>query len=216
MPFYVADRFKIKTIFAGRSDRCVATGTFHDLSKEKPASYYQDFRGFTRLNTYHPTRQKVHSRAAAHKNLIDSYVSPFRERNPKGGWSPFVLLSKYSSRQKKYFKLDIVSLYNRYKLSFVGEEQVGLPPIGLFEAMRSGAVAIANPQVLGGLPLVAGVHYLPYDGSYEGLCRAIQHGLSLDTKELEKISSVGAALIDGEFNRRNIATKWMNILVGLS
>ena len=66
----------------------------------------------------------------------------------------FFLKKNNSISQSNYFSIDIVEEYNKYKFAFIGEESiVGLPGIGVFEAILCGCIPIINDFCYKGTPL---------------------------------------------------------------
>lgn len=185
LPFMVQDRFKITKEWQSRKNTCAATGSFHDLSAERPVSYYRDFINFFNSKTYHPVREALYQQQGNLADYIDCRVSPYREKKRS-------LLQRLDASQKEYFSFDIVEFYNDHKYAVIGEELHGLPAIGAFEAMACGCVLIgqAGPYYTA-LGLRANHDYYEYDGTIEGLKAAIQ--FLNDTPDLaQQIAENGA------------------------
>ncbi len=165
VPFFVADRFSINRAFNERPLCCVATGSFHDLTKEIPQSHYADFMSFFKTDTYHPVRKLIYQNKDKWPWLT-CLVSPYREG---AGF-----LSHFKVGQKTYFGLDMVSQYNQHRYAIVGEEAVGFPALGAFEAMACGCVVLTHgTEMYHGLGLQSGVHYAVHDGTVEGIQKTI-------------------------------------------
>ena len=163
LPFLVAERFKCLTPFADRLDKCAVTGSFHDLTRETPHKYYQDFIDFYKIDTYHPARKMLYANKENLAQDFDCKVSPYRENQNN-------IFKRLDLAQKKYFSFDIVDFYNQHKYALVGEEIHGLSAVGAFEAMACGCVLIAQKgSFYNGLDLEAGVHYVEHDGSLKSI-----------------------------------------------
>ncbi|MDN5104877.1 glycosyltransferase [Aliarcobacter butzleri] len=173
IPFYVQDRFILKKDFSKRKNLAIATGSFHNLYDERPAYKYKDYLDFYKQSTYHPIRKILYENKNKVKNLIDVKVSPYREKSNE--IFLMKLLKKYFVAQKNYFSFDIVELYNEYKYVVVGEENIGFPAIGAFEAMACGCVLIGQKEYYNSLEMEENIHYISYNGSLEDLVNKIEH-----------------------------------------
>ena len=161
LPFAVAERFK-KDEISPRKEQAVATGSFHDLTKELPARKYTDFMQNTGLTTYHPIRKEIYDQKPAE---IDCRVSPYRPPAPDSFFAR--VKSHLSVGQKSYFAINIVDLYNSYKYAIVGEEFSGFPALGAFEAMACGCTVIGLASCYKGTGALPGVHFIAHDGSLD-------------------------------------------------
>lgn len=207
MPFAVARRFEQKML--PRLEKCVATGSFHDLSKEVPRDACQDFISFTGLTTYHPIRASIYTRKdeARVGDWLVSLVQPYRDYTGSGKWTRRI--KHLFAAQKKYFAIDMVDVYNRHRFATVGEELSGFPALGAFEAMACGAVLIAYTPAYKGLGLESGRHYLAYDGSLDGLLSLLENTASLP---LAAIAEAGQKLASEEFSGKSVFGKWLDAL----
>lgn len=198
LPFAVDDRFRSTRPFERRSNKCAATGSFHDLEKELPREYYSDFISFFRSDTYHPVRKLLYSRRAELSNWLECRISPFREL--KGSNSLFARLRGFlrlDVLQTEYFSFDIVDFYNQFRFAIVGEELSGAPAVGFFEAMACGCVMLgAIGSYYDGLGLKAGVHYLEHDGTVESIHAAIVQA-SENLEHCAAIASAGRDYVEG-------------------
>jgi hypothetical protein len=207
MPFAVSPRFQNHSL--ARESRCLATGTFHDLSKEVPRDAYQDYISFTGLTTYHPIRAELFKLKDTQplSTLIECMVQTYRSYDNAGRFKQ--LIRHLSVRQKKYFSIDIVEAYNRYRLAVVGEESTGFPALGSFESMACGAVLVAHPPAYRGYGLVPNYHYLAYDGTVNGLISALEEASSVD---LSRIAAAGQAFVNQELSADSVYRKWMSAI----
>lgn len=175
-PFYIVNfsvenRFIYKKPFFERRAVAIATGSFHDLRNEPPLSV-SNYLDFFKEDSLHPVRKMLFE----HKNQLKDWVSVQVSRYNVASKiaSRFKILQILAARQKKYFNLDLVQLYNDYQFAVVGEELAGFPGIGAFEAMACGCVLIAQRDFYHGLEMEAGNHYVEYDGSLGDLIEKIQ------------------------------------------
>ncbi len=192
IPFEVQDRFKSKTDFFKRPNETLATGTVHNLAKEKPTYLYEDYISYTGMISYHPVRRFLYEKKF---DFIDTIISEWK------GKQKFLNLKLIGSSQKDYFSFDIVETYNKYKFVIVGEESVGLPAVGAFEAMSCGCILIAVEDFYLGLNLEKYKDYYPYNGTENGLIDAISK--LRNNKDLCKhISRNGEIFVRNTFKKK--------------
>lgn len=204
LSFSVAARFEIRKPFSERQNRCVATGSFHDLTQEQPPERYVDYIRTTGATTYHPIRKDLYEAKEKVSELIECRVSPYRQY---GATSKFKrMLNHFSVSQKKYFAVDIVDLYNDYRFAVVGEELSGFPALGAFEAMACGCVVLAQPSYYAGLGLEANQHYLPYDGTLDNLISVTAYHQS---KDVEQLAQQAHDFIVARFSTAVVYAQWM-------
>ena len=85
LPFAVGRRFSSNKPQPERSLKCAATGSFHNLLHEEPASYYRDFIDFFQTTTYHPIRKLLYENQAKLTDWLNCRVSPYRD-NRQRNW----------------------------------------------------------------------------------------------------------------------------------
>jgi glycosyltransferase involved in cell wall biosynthesis len=213
LPFSVSARFSCRIPYFERDERCIATGSFHELARERPRHKYIDFIRSTGLDTYHPLRKAIFDAKLRLANRIVCYVSPYRNY----GHGSFVRrqMSRFTVSQKEYFAVDIVSLYNRHRFAVVGEEFSGFPALGALEAMACGAVMIGDPRCFEGLDITAGIHFIPYNGTLSGLLDALS---SVSDDEARTLSERGCCQVATYFSSKAVYARWRAELskVGLS
>lgn len=192
IPFEIQERFVQTKNFLNRFKETLATGTVHNLSKEKPRKLYQDYMSYTGMISYHPIRRLLYDRKF---DSIDTLISEWQ------GKKKFFDLNIFKSSQKKYFSFDIVEIYNEYQFVIVGEESVGLPAIGAFEAMACGCILIAVEDFYQGLELEKFRDYYPYDGTEDGLFSAI-NDLKNKPDLCKKISNNGQIFVREIFSKK--------------
>jgi len=145
---YIIDNKYVQTTnWDERINKIISTGTFHEFEKifKKKELSTSLISGYFNSLSLHPERRIVNLYSHKIKHL-DSFNSSM------GDTSIFNKISKIN--QKNYFKNDIVALYNKYKYAFVGEESIiGIPGIGIFEAILCGCLPIINKSMYNGTPL---------------------------------------------------------------
>ncbi|MCF6764273.1 hypothetical protein L3V82_00710 [Thiotrichales bacterium 19S3-7] len=189
IPFSIQPRFVRQKDFAKRNNYAITTGSFHNLYEEKPKSNYEDYLRFFDCSSYHPVRKLLYEKKDQLSGIIDVKISGYREVSKSSKLKKIFKL--FFASQKKYFSFDIVSLYNDYKFAVIGEESVGFPAIGAFEAMACGCVLIAQKGYYEGLGLVEGEHFIAYDGTVENLCVVIRQLQKMEKEKLSDISLAG-------------------------
>lgn len=196
LPFAVNDRFMPKRPFMERDAKCAASGSFHNLTNEKPHAYYRDFIEFFQTDTYHPIRKLLYQNRAQEPDWLTSRISPYREMtgNKKIG-AQLRKLFRLDVVQAEYFSFDIVDFYNQHRFAIVGEEMSGAPAVGFFEAMACGNVMLGQRgSYYDGLDLEPNVHYLPHDGTLDSIRTAIEQANG-DIGRTKQISEAGIAYV---------------------
>lgn len=187
IPFSVEERFIKKKELVERKAKVVATGTFHNLYDEKPAYKYKAYLDFFKCSAYHPVRKTLFEHKDKISDFVDVYVSPYKEGSKRNKCRWF--FDRFFVAQKQYFSLDIVQLYNDYVFAVVGEENVGFPAIGAFEAMACGCILVARSEYHEGLGMRAGVEYVAYDGAAESLRHIVNEFKKKETSDLVRMSN---------------------------
>ncbi len=213
LPFSVGSRFVVKRPPSKRSLKCVATGTFHNLSKEHPSDYYRDFINFFKKDTYHPIRKALFQRRTELTNWLECYVWPYRELNGKRALSAKLKsLLQLDVVQSGYFSVDLVCLYNQYQFAIIGEEITGAPALGFFEAMACGCICLGSRgSYYDGLGLQPEVHYIEHDGSVESIRAAISR-ISASSTLMQAIVCAGQNYIAKHCTPE---ANWANLLASL-
>lgn len=199
LPFAVAERW-----MEGSSNKLnydfIATGTIHDLEKERPKRYYKDYINFTQLNNYHPRREEA--RKYFLENNWTCYVNEYRSNK----WGVLgLLLKRLIISQKEYFRVNLVTEYCRHSFAIIGEERTGFPPLGVFEAMACGCIVIIDPSKYHGLDLIPGQNCLEMRRNIEESVKLAQ---SLSTDEVERISNNAKIEARNKWNAPYIASRW--------
>jgi hypothetical protein len=184
IPFAVKQRFRTHSDWSSRSNECIATGMTLLIEREE----FNDFFG---TNEFHPIRMAI----IKNEDRLSGTVKSFVSRSDTHAFIPQSSTSLYfdsltcgmqefeerASRNSSlalgdsYYKFDIVESYNQYKYCVVGEELCFIPGIGLFEGMACGAAPIATDgEMYTDIGMKAHENYIPYDGTLDGLLRAIK------------------------------------------
>jgi hypothetical protein len=203
LPFCVVPRFKIRKEWSDRQNRCVATGSFHDLEQERSREKYAYYMSTTQLTTYHPVRKQIYEQAESLSNVIECRVSPYRQY--ASGSKLQRLIKHFSVAQKKYFSIDIVNLYNDYRFAVVGEELSGFPALGALESMACGCTLIAEKKYYEKLGLIPQQHYLSYDGTVQSLVETVQ---SQQVNRCDEIAKAGANFVANHFSPSSVFQRW--------
>jgi hypothetical protein len=207
LPFAVSPRFCLKKKYSERQNRCVATGSFHDLTQEQPPEKYVDYLCATQSTTYHPIRKEIYDQAASVKSLVESKISPYRKYGQSSKLKR--LIGHFLVAQKKYFSIDIVDLYNDYRFAVVGEELSGFPALGAFEAMACGCTLIADKKYYKGLGLAQNEHYINYEGTLNSLLMTIT---TQQTNGSDQIVTAGANFITSRFSPVAVFQEWNSVI----
>jgi len=117
-----------------------------------------------------------------------------------------------AQNDRPYYKKDIVSLYNEYRMFIVPEEVIGLPGIGFVEGMACGSayIGVRDPMYLD-LGLEEGVHYIAYDGTIADLVEKIAY-FQAHSAELEGIAESGSRFIRKNLNRDTVMNAFISYL----
>jgi glycosyltransferase involved in cell wall biosynthesis len=134
------------------------------------------------------------------------------------------VIKKFSRNWGKsnHYKEDIVEQYNSFQMVVSTEEAGELPSIGTFEAMACGCAVICSNNVeYKSIGMIAGLHYVEYDGTFENLLEKIdfykthQKDLALIAKagkifvcEMFRVKSIKKIFLEGSDNQ---STKSNNI-----
>ena len=212
VPFAVAARFHKNLDWADRVPKALATGSFHDLREERPADFYRDLIDFFGLSTYHPLRKAIYEARDSLRDFIECRISPYRGEGKKAGLFTR-LVKKFSVSQKSYFSIDIAALYNQHRYAVVGEEVIGFPALGAFEAMASGCLLLAQPQHYEGLAMAPGVHFLTHAGTIDSVRAAIARA---EAEPQSAIAIAEAGWLSVEENMREAAAfrRFMALVAG--
>jgi hypothetical protein len=206
LSFAVSQRFSVRKPWPSRQARCVATGTFHDLTREYPQRKYRDFIDSTGSTAYHPIRKAVYENRKS-LSFVECRVSPYRLYSRR---SRILDLFKHMRiSQKKYFAVDLVDLYNEFQFAVIGEELSGFPALGAIEAMACGCVVVGDPRCYVGLDLVPFNHFMPYEGNLSQLeAIVVRH----EKGQMHDIASTAARQVATAFGPSAMWERWGCVL----
>lgn len=209
LPFSVNEKFLKKEFPKKVDSTIIVTGSYHDLSKERPKKFYSDFRSVTSKNSYHYVRSefsKKKDKLSKDFLILTSSITPQKNNFLLTSFSKLI-----ASRQKNYFSINIVEAYAQSKYAIVGEEISGFPSIGSFEAMASGAMLYGVEECYNGLGLIGNTHFVKYDGSFSECIDSIFNN-KLSRFDKEKIAYSGWKYVVSNFNSSAMFSRWISTL----
>jgi hypothetical protein len=195
LPYTPARRFCNRKIFSQRINKLVVTGS---ITYKMKSPEFIDFYGVDELQ---PMRRKLYEEAADYKGQMDCLISDLNATRKIESTSLRSRFHKIIARifgsqaQMDYYKRDIVDIYNAYTMFAVPEEICDLPAIGFVEGMACGAayLGLSNPMYQD-IGMVAGVHYIAYDGTVADLMAKV-HYYQQHRDEVERIAEEGRRFI---------------------
>ncbi len=119
---------------------------------------------------------------------------------------------KLGSKERQYYKFDIVEKYNEYRMFVCPEEVIDLPGIGFVEGMACGCAYLGKiDPMYSDLGLVDKIHYIGYDGTIEDLISKIEYYQN-NPAELEKIAERGHKFVKENFNEKIVCKKYFTYI----
>ena len=215
LPFIFQDRFKKIIKYDSRIKYCVATGTLFIIDKEDSGKL-QSMINYFGVNVLHPMRKELYENKEYFKDLITILISNYYDKKPEKIIKKdniFIKLYKgfkyaFFSKQVKYFKFNIVTTFNEYKLFIVPEEIIGLPGISFVEGMACGCVYVGKKDnMYQDLGMISGKHYIGYDGTKEDLKKVLEF-YKKHPEKLNEIAKKGYNFARKKFNSENVAKKF--------
>lgn len=192
LPYTFASRFINKTPYKARINKLVATGSItHRMTSI-------EFTCFYNTDELQPMRRILFEHAREYTDELECLISDLNasreSAKPTSKKNPLKIVYRLLTEkhpQLNYYKKDIVSIYNEYKMFIVPEEICDLPAIGFVEGMACGCayIGLDNPMYRG-IGLVPGLHYICYDGSLTDLMSKVRY-YQQHSEELEVIASHG-------------------------
>ena len=197
LPFFGQSRFVSFKPFEDRLNLAIASGTLtlgvDDL----------EYLSFFNSSEVHPMRRIIYEKRDELLGVLDCNISPIMER--RGDFS-----------QKNYFGVNIVDLFNKYRMFVVPEEQCGLPGISFVEGMLCGSVFIGIEDAMyRDLNLIDGLNYIAYDGSLDDLVSKIKYYQN-DYELLERISKNGLKWAQQITNKNLLVGDLENYLITMT
>ena len=227
LPFVPSERFTVKKMFNARKNIAVATGTLTSPIRDP------DFFDFFQTDILQPIRSRIYENREFLKNQVDCKISKVNLSDiKKSGSFEYIYLKiegfvrllyfmlksrdfKYYSKDRDYFKSDIVETYNDYKMFVNPEEIIGLPGIGFVEGMACGAAYIGiRDRMYDEIGLLDKIHYIGYNGTFTDLKVKIEY-YQCNPKELEKIAQNGNEFVRNKLNKEYVYKKFINDITNL-
>ena len=218
IPFVFGERFKNIKPFNQRKNKCFSTGTITYKTHEEFLSVYGN-------PCDQPARKFVKDNTDFFCDTVDCYSCDYLEDNPgkvvNATDNCFVKFYKkiynktHVGKQTKYFSFNMVEKFNEYKMHLLGEEILGVPGIGFVEGMACGSAFIGlDSPMYRDYGLVPGIHYIPYDGTKEGLRSTVEYYQKEENQEkLEQIAKTGCKFVRDNFYGDSVAEMLMSELV---
>jgi glycosyltransferase involved in cell wall biosynthesis len=205
LPFIAAKRFTRTTPFIQRANKLIATGsiTYKMLDPE--------FIGFFKTDDLQPMRRQLYEHASKFTAEIDTLISDLNTSRTTGQVKPeptwlrvLRRLFPFKHQQHgyhRYYKKDIVAVYNSYTMFAVPEELGDLPAIGFVEGMACGCAYFGlDDPMYRDLGMEPGVHYVTYDGTVQGLADKVRfYQQPEQIPQLERIAARGCELVNEKF-----------------
>lgn len=211
LPYTPAKRFVKYKKYGDRINKIVVTGTI--TFKMKGA----DFIKFYQTNELQPLRRLLYENAYKYTGQMDCMISDLNaSRDPSPAMSGCKSVQKMLSRligihpQKKYYKQNIVDIYNEYKMFTVPEELCDLPAIGFVEGMACGSVFFGiDSPMYADLGMLPNIHYVAYDGSLEDLMQKVSY-YQVNREELELIAARGYEFVSTNLSVASVYNKFID------
>lgn len=219
-PYSYQPRFTAKKNFNERMTKAVAMGTLTKcLMPEFIEMYGSEY--------YQPHRKMIMDNADKYPNELDSYISEYQDtalKEIKDRDTKITKLFKktynyfHSGQQKAYFSFDMVDKYNEYKMFICPEDINGSYGVGTIEGMACGCAMIGwNYGAFEDMGMVAGKHYIAYDGTMGDLIAKIRYyQLTENQNELESIAKTGCEFIRENFSEEAVAKRYYEDLKKIS
>jgi len=201
LPPVPAPRFAQITQFSARINKIVATGSITFKMKD------EEFLKFFGIDELQPLRRQLFENADKYLGEMDCMISDLNATiDPKYTDIPIGILKRIFKSifghvpQQDYFSKDIVRIYNNYKMFVVPEEICDLPAIGFVEGMACGSAYFGQEHPMyRDIGLIAGYHYIPYDGTMADLMSKV-HYYQNNTDALETIAKNGLEFVSNKLN----------------
>ena len=228
LPFVPGSRFKCIREFKDRENYAVATGTIAFKSVDR------EFTTYFGTPYLHPGRLEIFLHAIKLNKYVKSFISDeniysIKEIGILNKWrsrliAVFRLIKRIfhliltnvevdnvdKNNTRDYYQLNIVELYNSYKMVVIPEESIGLPGIGFIEAMRCGCAFIGiNDPMYSDIGLIDGVNFIAYDGTIDGLISKIDY-YQHHEEELSVIALNGYKFVKNMFIQDRVSNIFLN------
>jgi len=213
LPFSLRERYVNTVPFLSRINKCVALGTLAFFPDGHVPT--ESHRNFFNINTLHPLRKAIFDRMPELTDTLDSKIMTHRKKpkNIRGRRNIFsVIWASINPATKEYHAFDIVHTYNAYRMFVSPEESIGQPSINTIEGMACGSVYVGTEGCMySDMGLVKGLHYVPYDGTIEGLARAVMFYQD-HPQELAAIADAGRQFVLSHFRPERVMREFVKSL----
>jgi hypothetical protein len=215
-----AKRFIKYKKYRDRINKLVVTGTITFKMQQ------DDFINFYKTNELQPLRRILYENAHKFTKQMDCMISDLNaSRETISALNRLQYLIKFFEKkfgihpQKRYYKQNIVDIYNSYRMFTVPEELSDLPAIGFVEGMACGSAFFGlNNPMYSDLGMLPNIHYIAYDGSLEDLMRKVSY-YQIHNDQLDLIASNGYEFVLKNLNAETVYEKFIDYLksnLGLS
>ncbi len=212
LPFALRERYRSFTPFQSRKAKCFAFGTKSRTNN----MYHKAFNETFQANYLHKLREEIYYKREEVKEEIDNFIfdwEEWRDHRPKNRYEKFKrALEKYiGNERKRFFSFDIVQKYNEYQTFVSPEEESGAPPISFMEGMACGCAYFGRPEFYTGYQMVAGEHFVGYDGTLDDLVKQIRY-YQEHPDLLEQIAHRGEQFVKNHFQPKKVADNFWQFL----
>lgn len=216
LPYVPANRFLKRKPLAHRINKLVVTGSITYKMKNP------EFIDFYQANELQPLRRRLYEQAAGYILEMDCLISDLDASRVSSNETPGSRSGMSAQRhhpsdtQRDYYKKDIVDIYNAYTMFAVPEEICDLPAIGFVEGMACGTAyfGIYSPMYED-IGMVAGVHYIGYDGTVSDLMAKVNH-YQKHPEEVERIAQEGCQFVRNQLSAQTVYGAFVERLRTLS
>lgn len=191
LPYTPAPRFRKQAKFRVRIPKLVVTGTITYKMTDS------DFLNYFEQDELQPLRRAIYEQASVYQDEVLCLVSDLNKyrdatsKTRKSFISSLIMHFKKAPVQSRYYKKDIVSIYNEHMMFAVPEEICDLPAIGFVEGIACGSVYFGlDSSMYRDIGLIPGTHYVAYDGTVQGLIAKVRY-YQANITELERIAENG-------------------------
>lgn len=188
LPYYFHERFKAEEVGDQRLAKLLVVGT---VNFKKDQSLLNNFGS----NVLNPLRNELY----LHRNQITEF---------------FNIAQDYSLTNNQYYNLDLPKLYSLFKYFVCPEDITGTPSSNMVEGMAAGSIYFGNENLdyFSDYGMEPFTHFVPYDGTREGLVEVFQT-IKYDTVLTREIAENSIKLAKESFSRKALLSR-VSALVG--
>ncbi len=208
LPFVLRKRYQSTTDFYKRKAKCLACGTKSQILPQVHREFYELFQ----CDYLHQLRWEFFEKKQEIEPWIESLIFDFyelKDYKPKTKIDKLMMQvkKKIGNDRKHFFSFDIVKKYNEYQMFVSPEEESGAPSISFIEGMACGCCYFGKADIYTELGMVAGVHYVSYDGTLAQLIECIQYHQQ-HPEITAKIALQGKLLVEEKFRAKEVADEF--------